>query len=225
MDQKLRLQWNRAFKIFVEKVEQSSYFPIEFDIPEMNLGFYGVPRNINLKIYPTKKCLIGLDDASVPFILILNEFQICHFERVSFSLRNFDMIFVHKNLMNKPIRISSISRDNLDNLQDFINLQNIPFSTTVQNLDWKKIMENIRSDLQIFIQNGCWNFLCEEELEKHDQDELENYQPEENEWENEDKDFDENEDDFDLRGNQHNYEINESHSKSLDSDELEVKAL
>jgi len=175
IDRKLRLQWNRAFKIFVERVEQLRYSLIEFDVPEVNLGFYGVTRNTNMKIYPTKKCLIGLEDTSIPLIIFLNDFQYCHFERVSFSLKNFDLIFINKSLSIEPLMISSISRYYLDIVKEIINLQNIPFSSTVQNLDWKKMLENIRSDIGFFIENGGWNFLYEEHSQNVEH-EVEKYQ-------------------------------------------------
>ena len=49
----------------------------------MDLSFQGVPDKTTVTIYPTKNCLIALDDAPTPFVLALTDIQLCHFERVS----------------------------------------------------------------------------------------------------------------------------------------------
>ena len=92
----------------------------EFDIPYRELGFYGSPFKSNVFIMPTVNCLVSL--AETPFfVLSLNEIEIAHFERVSFSLRNFDMVYVHKDFTKIPLRINCIPSHYLNILRNWLN--------------------------------------------------------------------------------------------------------
>ena len=109
----------RMNKIFAEYAENSKNlakkfgYKIEFEEPEMDLGFTGVPGKQSVKIYPTANCLIALDD-SPPFVVnVRTDIEIAHFERVAYSLREFDLVLVFKDFTKEPIRISSIPRSNL----------------------------------------------------------------------------------------------------------------
>jgi len=55
--------------------------PVSFETPEMDLKFTGVPNKQSVSIYPTKTCLIALDD-TIPFVLSTDDIQIAHFERI-----------------------------------------------------------------------------------------------------------------------------------------------
>lgn len=239
-ERKRRLQWNKAFKLFVRRVESLPAFKVQFEIPEMDLFFQGVPDKSTVKIYPTKNCLIALDDQPNPFILPICDMQLCHFERVAFSLRNFDCAFVPKDIRKDPRKVSTVPREFLDTVQEFLNLQNIPYTSGTHNLDWKRIMPKIREDLGEFIDNGGWGFLHEteeapepEENEEVDEGEAfrpraDDYVPDEDEWEEEGDDDDgeeEDEDDFDEEEEDDAFEEEEEEEEvGLDWDELESRA-
>eukprot|EP00492_Amphilonche_elongata_P004720 TRINITY_DN5085_c0_g1_i1.p2 TRINITY_DN5085_c0_g1~~TRINITY_DN5085_c0_g1_i1.p2 ORF type:complete len:137 (+),score=12.62 TRINITY_DN5085_c0_g1_i1:293-703(+) len=131
---------DKAFKMFCSRVQKLPGFKVNFEVPEMDLFFQGVPDKGTVKIYPTKNCLVALDDQPTPSILPISDMQLCHFERVAFSLRNFDCAFVPKDLRKDPVRISTVPREFLDTVQEFLNLQNIPYTSGTHNLDWKRIM-------------------------------------------------------------------------------------
>lgn len=244
-ERKRRLQWNKAFKMFVQKVESLDGFNVSFEIPEMELFFQGVPDKGTVKIYPTKNCLIALDDMPNPFICPISDMQLCHFERVAFSLRNFDCAFVPKDIRKDPVRISTIPRNFLDTVQEFLNLQNVPYTSGTHNLDWKKIMPKIRSDLETFVDNGGWSFLQDDDMVAADEPEeddddaagedfkpgKDDYVPDEDEWEEEEAGDDDNygddddEDDFEEEEEDDMFEEEEeAEEEGLEWDELEKRA-
>merc|ERR1712154_751666 len=144
----------------VEELAKQNGFNLEFDKPAMDLVFNGVPNKQSTNIYPTEHCLVALED-SPAFVIDTNDIEIAHFERVSYSLRNFDVVFVYKDLLKEPHRITTIPRENIDTLQDFLNWKNVLYSTGKINLDWKTLMSKIRTNLNGFVESGGWDFLLE----------------------------------------------------------------
>ena len=163
-EQKRIRRTNQQFKLFCDKSSQfakENGFNLEFDKPAMDLVFNGVPNKQSTNIYPTEHCLIALED-SPAFVIDTNDIEIAHFERVNYSLRNFDLVFVYKDLKNKePHRITTIPRENLDTLQDFLNWKNVLYSQGKINLDWKTLIHKIRHNIQGFVDSGGWDFLLE----------------------------------------------------------------
>jgi len=118
---------------------------LEFDIPYRELGFHGVPGRTTTFLMPTVHCLVQLLEPPF-FILSLDEVRricglsrgmlstrsslltsfhraqvdIAHFERVQFSLKNFDLVFVFKDLSRQPAFISAIPVQNLDPIKDWL---------------------------------------------------------------------------------------------------------
>jgi nucleosome binding factor SPN SPT16 subunit len=92
---------------------------LEFDIPYRELGFFGVPGRTSTFLMPTVHCLVQLLEPPF-FVLTLDEVDIAHFERVQFSLKNFDLVFVYKDLTRQPAFISAIPVQNLDPIKDWL---------------------------------------------------------------------------------------------------------
>ncbi len=92
---------------------------LEFDIPYRELGFFGVPGRTSTFLMPTVHCLVQLLEPPF-FVLTLDEVDIAHFERVQFSLKNFDLVFVYKDLTRQPAFISAIPVQNLDPTKDWL---------------------------------------------------------------------------------------------------------
>ena len=55
-----------------------------------------------------------------PFVVSLDETELVHFERVSFHLKNFDMIFIFKDYSRKPAMINAIPMNQLDHVKDWL---------------------------------------------------------------------------------------------------------
>lgn len=52
-----------------------------------------------------------------PFIVTLDEVELVHFERVSFQLKNFDMVFIFKDYNRKTQMVQQIPMSSLDGVK------------------------------------------------------------------------------------------------------------
>ena len=55
-----------------------------------------------------------------PFVVALDEVQIVHFERVSFQLKNFDIVFIFKDYSKKVSMINAVPMNSLDHVKDWL---------------------------------------------------------------------------------------------------------
>jgi len=94
----MRRKLNSEFKGFIDLSKRifKDHMKFEFDIPYRELGFYGSPNKANVFLMPTTNCLVCLTEKPF-FVLTLNDIEIAHFERVMYSLRNFDLSFIFKD--------------------------------------------------------------------------------------------------------------------------------
>ena len=191
-EEKKKEKMNNEFTRFSKNVEELG--EIRFDCPFRELEFNGVPFKSNVTLFPTKNCIISLSE--VPFFVIsINEIDIIYFERVSQSLKNFDMAFIFKDL-SKPIkRIAAIPMENLDMLKNWADENDIFFAEGLFNMNWQNVMNTIKDDPDKFIQDGCWNFLAENASDEEEEEEGENADPsyEEEELESSESDYDDDE--------------------------------
>mmetsp|Transcript_2232 Transcript_2232/g.3562 ORF Transcript_2232/g.3562 Transcript_2232/m.3562 type:complete len:816 (-) Transcript_2232:34-2481(-) len=171
-ERKYKEKLNKEFKNFCEQVQQVSGEKIDFDIPYRELGFYGVPYKTNVFIMPSVNCLLSLIEQPF-FIIMLNEIEIAHFERVHFGLRNFDLVFVFKDYTKPPMRICSIPAEYLESIKDWLNDIDILYSESVNPMNWGNIMKEITKDLESFIEEGGWNFLQDSDSEGQPQEDSE----------------------------------------------------
>lgn len=169
-ERELRNRTNKSFTRFTREVTER--YGIDFDIPYRELAFEGAPRSSAVTLLPTVSCIVDLIDTP-PFILSLEDVEIAHFERVSFQLRMFDVVFIFKGFeddltgKNKTVkdmwtRISSIKMDELVPLKNYLDRQNIKFYEGPANLQWNEVLKNIRSNLEDFYEQGGWSFLSME---------------------------------------------------------------
>jgi len=156
-ERNLKRRLNQECQSFVKKVEDQ-VGTLEFDIPYRELGFYGVPFRNNVLLQPTVHCLVNLVEYPF-FVLTLEEVQIAYFERVQFSLRNFDLVFVFEDLSKSVVCINAIPVDSLDTIKEWLNSCNIKYYEGQASLNWKRIMQQIREDPVVFWEEGGWNFL------------------------------------------------------------------
>ena len=184
---------NNEFSNFSKKVEDLG--KIQFDVPFRELEFNGVPFKSNVTLFPTQNCIISLGE--VPFFVItINEIDIIYFERVSQSLKNFDMAFIFKDLSRPIKKINAIPMENLEMLKNWADENDIFFGEGLFNMNWQNVMNTIKDDPNNFVENGCWNILAENNGEEEEEEEEENPDPayEEEEIESSESDYDDDED-------------------------------
>uniref|UniRef100_A0A0K0G0W2 FACT complex subunit n=1 Tax=Strongyloides venezuelensis TaxID=75913 RepID=A0A0K0G0W2_STRVS len=161
MEREMRKRLNQAFQNFCDKVTKQTNDQIDFDIPYQTLGFYGVPYRSSVFLKPTSACLVSLTEWPT-LVITLSEVELVHFERVSFQLKNFDMVFVFKDY-TKPVQfIQQIPTHQLDSVKEWLHSCDIRYTEGIQSLKWSKIMKTIIDDPETFFDDGGWNFLCDE---------------------------------------------------------------
>ena len=163
-ERELRVKLNAKFKKFVDNISSlaaQNKFNLEFDMPYNELAFFGAPNKGIVKLMPTVNCLINLTEYPF-FVITLEDIEIVHFERVQFSIKNFDMVFVFKDFHTTK-RICSIPRETLDNIKDWLDQVDILFSEGVMSLNWNTVLNEIRKDFPKFLEEGGWAFLRDDD--------------------------------------------------------------
>lgn len=183
---------NNEFIRFANNVEKLS--DIKFDVPFRELEFTGVPFRSNVTLFPTQNCIISLGELPF-FVITINEIDIIYFERVSQSLKNFDMAFIFKDLSRPIKRITAIPMENLDMLKTWADENDILFGEGLYNMNWPHVINSIKDDPETFIKDGCWNFLADNGSEDEEEEEGEDPDPEyeEEEYESSESDYDDDE--------------------------------
>ena len=158
---------NKEFLRFSKNVEDIC--DIRFELPYRELEFTGVPFKTSVKLYPTVKCIISLNE--IPFLVInISDIEIIYFERVSQSLKNFDMAIIFKDFSRPIKRITTIPMENLDMLKTWADENDILYGEGLYNMNWGSIMNNIKEAPDQFIEDGCWNFLAENASDDENED-------------------------------------------------------
>uniref|UniRef100_A0A336MRE7 FACT complex subunit n=1 Tax=Culicoides sonorensis TaxID=179676 RepID=A0A336MRE7_CULSO len=157
-ERELRHRLKTAFKSFCEKVEGMTKQLLEFDTPFRDLGFPGAPFRSTVLLQPTSGSLVCLTEWP-PFVVMLEDIELVHFERVQFHLKNFDMIFVFKDYHKKTAAVNAIPMNMLDHVKEWLNSCDIRYSEGIQSLNWAKIMKTITDDPEGFFEQGGWTFL------------------------------------------------------------------
>jgi FACT complex subunit SPT16 len=89
------------------------------DIPFRELAFEGVPYRTNVKLQPTTDCIVHLSDP--PFTVVtISEIEVASLERVQFSLKQFDVVFIFRDFARPPLHINSIPSTQLDNVKEWL---------------------------------------------------------------------------------------------------------
>lgn len=221
MEREMRRKLNQAFQSFCDKVVKQTNDQFDFDTPFSELGFFGVPHRSSCTLKPTSACLVNLTEWP-PFVVTLEEVELVHFERVSFQLKNFDMVFIFKDYSRKTQMVQQIPTASLDSVKEWLNSCDIRYTEGIQSLNWPKIMKTITDDPEAFFEDGGWNFLSndsDDEAANEDEDESsEAYSP------TEDDESGSNESDSDeSEGEATEDDSGSDEEGSLDSDESSGK--
>ena len=85
-----------------------------------------MPFRSHVFLQPTVHCLVQLIEP--PFLVIhLQEIDIAYFERVQFSLRNFDLVFIYKDREKAPVHINTIPVESLDPIKEWLEYVRVCF--------------------------------------------------------------------------------------------------
>jgi nucleosome binding factor SPN SPT16 subunit len=224
---------NKTFKRFVKEVEEEylEKYNMDFDIPYRELGFQGTPGKSNVDIFPCRDCLVSVSEWP-PFVLTIEEVDIVYFERVSFGLRNFDMVFVYKDYSKTPARVSSIPVEALVPIKQWLGELSIPWYEGPTNMNWNNVLKEVLKDKVAFVEAGGWEgWFGEAESDEDDEDDEDSeyseseYDEEEEEGEggedDDDEDADEDDDDEDDDDSSYANSDDDGSDASLDSEESE----
>lgn len=224
-ERKRKALLDKEFKSFAELIADSSNGLVDLDIPFRELGFQGVPFRSAVLCMPTRDCLIQLIDP--PYLVVtLEEIEIAHLERVQFGLKNFDLVFVFKDLAKPVVHINTIPMELLEDVKSWLTNVDIPLSEGQMNLNWVTIMKTVLADPYQFYLDGGWSFLTgddDEENEDEDDEESEFEASDEDPSDEEDVSDAASEDDF-SSGSGSDSEMSEEEEDGEDWDELERKA-
>ena len=220
---------NKMFKRFVKETEEEylEKYNMDFDIPYRELGFQGTPAKSNVDIFPCRDCLVSVSEWP-PFVLTIEDVDIVYFERVSFGLRNFDMVFVFKDYSKSPARVSAIPIESLVPIKQWLGELSIPWYEGPTNMNWNNILKEVLKDKAGFVEAGGWEgwFGEAESDEDEEEDDDSEYEDEDEDEEEDDggddeDDSDAEEDDEDEDDDSSYADEDESDEGSLDSDESE----
>jgi nucleosome binding factor SPN SPT16 subunit len=172
-ERRRRADLDRQFQAFAQKIADAGKNEnVDVDVPFREIGFSGVPFRSNVFCQPSTDCLVQLTEP--PFMVItLDDIEIAHLERVQFGLKNFDMVFVFKDFHRAPYHINTIPVESLENVKEWLDSVNIPFSEGPLNLNWPTIMKTVTADPHAFFADGGWAFLATESDDEDGDDESE----------------------------------------------------
>ncbi|XP_027230811.2 FACT complex subunit spt16 isoform X1 [Penaeus vannamei] len=228
-ERELRHKLTSAFKSFTEKVETMTKHQIEFDTPFRELGFPGAPFRSTVLLQPTSGCIVNLTEWP-PFVIVLDEIELVHFERVQFHLKNFDMVFVFKDYTRKTAMINAIPMNMLDHVKEWLNSCDIRYSEGVQSLNWAKVMKTIIDDPDGFFEQGGWSFLDPDSEDEADQEEEEDseddgaYNPTDEELGSEEESEDYSEGESEVSESDYSEDLGSSEESGKDWSDLEREA-
>lgn len=154
---------NRELSAFITDIENESMFRPQL----LQKGFYGVYHKESVPICVTENSLVSVNES--PFlVLYMDDVEIVNFERVMYSTKTFDTVFVFKDKKKRlPKIISSIETTRLDFMKSTLDSLNKVFMETKISINWPNLIGTILKDPLNFYQNGGWaDLLVEEPVEE-----------------------------------------------------------
>src|ERR1700712_4168151 len=126
-ERRRRIELDKLFLKFAKQIEEAGADEnIKLDMPLRDFSWHGVPSRSNVVISPTSDCLVQLTEQ--PFLVVsLDDIEIVHLERVSFGLKNFDMVVVFKDYTRPVQHINTIPMESIDLVKDWLDSVEILF--------------------------------------------------------------------------------------------------
>ena len=128
--------------------------PVEIDIPVDEFAFFGCPIKSQVKVRPTKNCLIAISEFP-PFVADLKDIEFVYFERVDLKVKNIDMAIIFKDFVTYK-RINSIPRESIEDIKMYLNQIGVLFSEGLTPMNWTQFLNHIRDDFEDFLEQGGW---------------------------------------------------------------------
>lgn len=142
-EREMKRRLNVAFKEFCQKVEKvAAHFKVslQIDAPYRTSSFEGVWNKEMVLIQPTTHCLVNLTETPA-FVLTLSDVEHVHFERITYSQKNFDITFIMKNLDIPVKTITAIDVKYMDIIQDWLNLVELTYTMGSKSPSWVSIIK------------------------------------------------------------------------------------
>jgi len=137
-EKNFRHRLNERFKIFCKEAEKFSgdigRMQVFFDVPFVDLCFVGCHAKSSVNMYPTANCLVALSELPT-FVMDIEDIEIVHFERVTLSIKNFDIVFVYKDFMTFK-KLTSIPLVSYATIKNWLDQCNLVFSEGPMPLNW-----------------------------------------------------------------------------------------
>ena len=109
----------------------------------------GAPNREMVTLLPASDCLVSLVDKP-PFVVSLSDVEHVHFERVTFTNKDFDIVFIYKEGVRDKgedefVRISSVPmRGNIDAIKAWLDdVASLTYTEGVANFEWKGILADV----------------------------------------------------------------------------------
>lgn len=227
-ERRKRAALDKEFKYFADAIAEASRGIVTVESTFRDLGFQGVPNRSAVYCMPTTDCLVQLVEP--PFMVVnLEEIEICILERVQFGLKNFDMVFVYKDIRKPVTHINTVPIESLDFVKQWLTDMDIPYTVSTINLNWSTIMKSVQDDPHQFFLDGGWTFLAtgsDDEASDESEEEISEYEASEEEPEDE-SDYSEEDDSEEQsmsEAGSEDYSGDESEEEGDDWDDLEKKA-
>jgi nucleosome binding factor SPN SPT16 subunit len=144
----LKKRLNDLFKDFAQRVQavaQAHDHALEFDAPYRDLAFTGTPHREMVTVHFSAQCILSVSEAPF-FVVPLDDIEHVHFERVTPSAKNFDMIIVQKDLEKEPLTINSIPREHFVKIEQTLLDVEVTFTYGVQSWKWKEVLAGVKED-------------------------------------------------------------------------------
>ena len=129
-------------------------------------------------LLPCADCIVSLVDKP-PFVVSLADVEHVHLERVTFTNKDFDLVFIFKEGVrdkgeDEIVRIASIPmRGHLDSIKTWLDeIADMTFTEGVNNFNWKSIIEDVVRQPDFWADHDAetgeekpegWDFLRDEE--------------------------------------------------------------
>mmetsp|Transcript_34459 Transcript_34459/g.112155 ORF Transcript_34459/g.112155 Transcript_34459/m.112155 type:complete len:835 (+) Transcript_34459:3052-5556(+) len=147
---------NKMYLEFCKQVKGLASCPLDFDMAKIDAGFTGVPARSQVDLTFSTKCLVALQEWP-PICVDMSEVDVVVFERAILTLREFDMVLVHKNYQELPLRITTIPKKFFDGIKRWLGKAEMPWYSCAMSMQWPMVMKDISKDLSTFLDNGGWD--------------------------------------------------------------------
>lgn len=104
------------------------------------------------------------------FVLTLEDVELCCFERMVTSLKNFDLVFVFKDYDRPISRITAIPMNKADEIKNWLDKMELLFFDSTRTIAWPTILGEIKKNIEGFVEDGGWEPLLADDDDENSGD-------------------------------------------------------